>query len=84
MIFSSLLAQIQLGEGALHSQAQTTHQQFVRAFTRDPIDRSSLETAREAHVQLADQASRRIVQLVGDVGSVLTPAQRRTAPGAAA
>ena len=62
---------------ALHSQADNTHQQFVRAFTQDPIDRNALEAAREAHIQLADQASRRIAQLVGDVGSVLTPAQRQ-------
>lgn len=61
----------------LHSQAQSAHTQFVRAFTQDPIDRNSLEAAREAHIQLADQASRRIAQLVADVGSVLTPAQRQ-------
>ena len=61
----------------LHSQAQSAHTQFIRAFTQDPIDRNSLEAAREAHLQLADQASRRIAQLVGDVGSVLTPAQRQ-------
>jgi protein CpxP len=61
----------------LHSQAQSAHTQFVHAFTQDPIDRNSLEAAREAHLQLADQASRRIAQLVGDVGAVLTPAQRQ-------
>jgi Spy/CpxP family protein refolding chaperone len=61
----------------LHSQAQSAHTQFVRAFTQDAIDRNSLEAAREAHMQLADQASRRIVQLIADVGSVLTPAQRQ-------
>ena len=61
----------------LHSQAQSAHTQFVRAFTQYAIDRNSLEAAREAHMQLADQASRRIVQLIADVGSVLTPAQRQ-------
>jgi Spy/CpxP family protein refolding chaperone len=61
----------------LHSQAQNAHTQFVRAFTQDTIDRNSLETAREAHMQLADQASRRFVQLIADAGSVLTPAQRQ-------
>jgi Spy/CpxP family protein refolding chaperone len=61
----------------LHAQAQSAHAQLVRAFAQDPIDRNSLEAAREAHMQLADQASRRIAQLVGDVGSVLTPAQRQ-------
>lgn len=62
---------------ALHPQAQSAHTQFVQAFTQDAIDRNSLEAAREAHMQLADQASRRIVQLIADVGSVLTPAQRQ-------
>lgn len=61
----------------LHSQAQSAHTQFIQAFTQDGIDRNSLEAAREAHMQLADQASRRIVQLIADVGSVLTPAQRQ-------
>ena len=61
----------------LHAQAQSAHTQFVQAFTQDTIDRNSLETAREAHMQLADQASRRLVQLLADVGSVLTPAQRQ-------
>ena len=61
----------------LHSQAQSAHTQFVQAFTQSTIDRNSLEVAREAHLQLADQTSRRIVQLLADVGSVLTPAQRQ-------
>ena len=61
----------------LHSQAQSAHTQFIRAFTQDPIDRNALEAAREAHLQLADQASRRIAQLVGDAGAVLTTAQRQ-------
>jgi len=61
----------------LHSQGQSAHAQFIQAFTQSTIDRNSLEAAREAHLQLADQASRRIVQLIADVGSVLTPAQRQ-------
>jgi Spy/CpxP family protein refolding chaperone len=61
----------------LHSQGQTAHTQFIQAFTQSAIDRDSLEEAREAHLQLADQASRRFVQLLADVGSVLTPAQRQ-------
>jgi hypothetical protein len=30
------------------------------------------------HLQLADQASKRITQLIADVGDTLTPAQRQT------
>jgi protein CpxP len=61
----------------LRSQLQTDHTQFVTALTQPTVDRNSLEAAREAHLQLADQASKRIVQLLGDVGNVLTPAQRQ-------
>jgi periplasmic protein CpxP/Spy len=62
----------------LHTQAQAAHTQFIQALTQTTVDRNSLESAREAHMQLAEQASRRIVQLIGDVGSVLTPTQRQT------
>jgi periplasmic protein CpxP/Spy len=60
----------------LHSQFQAAHAQAVQILTQPTVDRTALETAREAHLQLADQASKRIVQLLGDVGDVLTPAQR--------
>lgn len=61
----------------LRSQLKTGHDQFVTALTQTTVDRTALETARESHLQLADQASKRIVQLLGDVGNVLTPAQRQ-------
>jgi Spy/CpxP family protein refolding chaperone len=61
----------------LRSQLQADHAQFVQALTQNSIDRNSLEAARAAHVQLADQASKRIVQLIGDLGNVLTPTQRQ-------
>ena len=60
----------------LHTQLQAAHVQVVQGLTQPTIDRAALEAAREAHLQLADQASKRIVQLVGDVGDVLTPTQR--------
>lgn len=61
----------------LHSQAQSAHTQFIQALTQPTLDRNSLEAAREAHMQLAAQASKRFVQLIGDVGDILTPAQRQ-------
>jgi protein CpxP len=61
----------------LRSQLKTGHDQFVTALTQTTVDRTALETTRESHLQLADQASKRIVQLLGDVGNVLTPAQRQ-------
>jgi protein CpxP len=61
----------------LHAQAQSAHTQFIQALTLPTLDRNSLEAAREAHMQLAEQASKRFVQLIGDVGNILTPAQRQ-------
>ena len=60
----------------LHTQFEAAHAQAIQGLTQPTIDRAALEAAREAHLQLADQASRRIVQLLGDVGDELTPTQR--------
>jgi Spy/CpxP family protein refolding chaperone len=60
----------------LHTQFQAAHVQVVQGLTQPTVDRAALEAARESHLQLADQASKRIVQLLGDVGDVLTPTQR--------
>ena len=62
----------------LRSQLQAGHTQFVTALTQTTIDRNAMEAARESHLQLADTATKRIVQLLGDVGNVLTPAQRQS------
>ena len=61
----------------LRPQLQADHAEFIQALTQTSIDRNSLEAARTAHLQLADQASKRIVQLIGDVGNVLSPTQRQ-------
>ena len=61
----------------LGPQLKAGHAQFVEALTRSTIDRNGMETVRESQLQLADQGSKRIVQLLGDVGNVLTPAQRQ-------
>ena len=61
----------------LQTQAHTAHQHAVDALTQATLDRGSLEAARLEHLQLADQASKRIVQLIADVGDVLTPTQRK-------
>jgi Spy/CpxP family protein refolding chaperone len=60
----------------LHAQLQAAHAQVIQGLTQPVVDRGALEGARESHLQLADLASKRIAQLLGDVGDVLTPAQR--------
>jgi len=60
----------------MRTQLQAAHAQALQALTQNTVDRGALEAARVAHLQLADQASKRLTQLLGDVDEVLTPAQR--------
>jgi protein CpxP len=60
----------------MHTQLEAAHTQAIAALTQDTVDRPALEAARVAHLQLADQASKRLTQLLADVDEVLTPAQR--------
>jgi len=61
----------------LHAQLHTAHTHAMQALTQTAIDRGSLEAARVEHLQLADRASKRMTQLIADVGDVLTPPQRK-------
>ena len=61
----------------LHAQLHTAHTHAMQALAQPSIDRESLEAARVEHLELADQASKRIVQLIADVGDVLTVPQRK-------
>jgi protein CpxP len=60
----------------MHAQLQAAHQQAFDALMQNTADRPALEAARAAHLQLAEQASKRLTQLLADVDDVLTPAQR--------
>jgi periplasmic protein CpxP/Spy len=60
----------------LQSQLRASRAQFITGLTQSAVDRTALEAARTTHLQLADQASKRLVQLIADVGDVLTPEQR--------
>jgi Spy/CpxP family protein refolding chaperone len=62
----------------LHTQIRASRAQAELALTQTTIDRASLEAVRQQHLQLAEQASKRLSQLIGDVGDVLTPAQRQS------
>ena len=52
----------------LHAQLRAAHAQSVQALTQTTIDRGALEAARAQHLQLAEQGSKRLVQLIADVG----------------
>jgi periplasmic protein CpxP/Spy len=61
----------------LHTQVHATRAQAETALSQTPVDRAALEAVRQQHLKLAEQASKRLTQLIGDVGDVLTPAQRQ-------
>jgi Spy/CpxP family protein refolding chaperone len=61
----------------LHDTAHAAHADLLALLNADTVDRAAIENVRAEHVRLADQASRRIAQLLGDVADVLTPAQRK-------
>jgi Spy/CpxP family protein refolding chaperone len=61
----------------MHEQLGQLHKQLAQQMAAPTIDRSALETTRSQGIALADQASRRLVQLMADVGDTLTPAQRQ-------
>jgi Spy/CpxP family protein refolding chaperone len=68
----------------LHSQVHDFHGQALALLTADRVDRSAIEAMRAEHIQAADQASRRIAQVIGDVAEVLTPVQRKALAARAA
>ncbi|MYM89804.1 periplasmic heavy metal sensor [Rugamonas sp. FT82W] len=61
----------------MHEQLHQIHLQVMQQMSAATIDRAALETTRAQGVALADQASKRLVQLLADVGDTLTPAQRQ-------
>ena len=61
----------------LHTQFRAAHTQAMQALALNPVDRAALEAARVEHLQLAEQASKRFVQLIADVDDLLTPTQRK-------
>jgi Spy/CpxP family protein refolding chaperone len=61
----------------LREKMQTARKQAVALLTGDAIDRAAIEAMRAEHLQIAEQASRRIAQALADAAEVLTPAQRK-------
>jgi Spy/CpxP family protein refolding chaperone len=61
----------------LHDQFHTEHAQMLALLTADTIDRAALENARVTQLNVLDQASKELVQLLADTAGVLTPEQRK-------
>lgn len=73
----ALLTQAKVEFAPVHNQVRADRDAFVTLLTQDRIDRDLLEELRQSHLQMADQASRRKVQLIADIADVLTVEQRK-------
>jgi Spy/CpxP family protein refolding chaperone len=60
----------------LREKAMNSRQRARELLTQTTIDRAAIETLRTEQMALADQASRRFTQALGDAASVLSPEQR--------
>ena len=61
----------------LHGQFHSELALMLWLLTADTIDRAAIENARAAQLNVLDQASKELVQLLADTAGVLTPAQRK-------
>jgi len=61
----------------LREKAMNSRARGRELLTQTTIDRAAIEALRGDQMALADQASRRVAQAIGDAASVLTPEQRR-------
>ena len=61
----------------LHDRFHAEHGRMLALLGANPIDRAGLEEARQAQLNVIDQASKEIVQLLADTAGVLTPEQRK-------
>jgi protein CpxP len=61
----------------LREKAQAARGQAVALFTAPSVDRDAIERLRAQQVGLAETASKRIAQALGDASDALTPEQRR-------
>jgi Spy/CpxP family protein refolding chaperone len=60
----------------LRDQHRQHRDAFLAALAQPQVDRATLEQLRRAELELADQASNRIIAGLADASSVLTPEQR--------
>jgi protein CpxP len=63
----------------VREKAQTARARAAELLTQPKVDRAAIEAFRAEQLALADAASKRFAQAVGDVAEVLTPEQRQKA-----
>lgn len=60
-----------------HGEHRANRDAMMSALTADTVDRARIESIRKAELALAEKASQRITQAIGDTAEVLTPEQRK-------
>jgi Spy/CpxP family protein refolding chaperone len=63
----------------MRDKAHTARARVAELLTQPKIDRAAIEAFRAEQLTLADTASKRLAQAVGDAAEVLTPEQRHKA-----
>jgi Spy/CpxP family protein refolding chaperone len=61
---------------SMKDQHRSAHSEIHEILAAPSIDRNRLETLRAEHIQLADEASKRITLALADAAELLTPEQR--------
>jgi protein CpxP len=61
----------------LRDKARDARKRALELLTADTVDRGAIEALRAEHLQMAEQASKRLTQAFADIAEVLTPAQRK-------
>jgi Spy/CpxP family protein refolding chaperone len=61
----------------MRDKARTARERARELLTQPTIDRAAIEAFRTEQMALAEAASKRIAQALGDAAEVLTPEQRR-------
>jgi Spy/CpxP family protein refolding chaperone len=60
----------------MHTKMRDSHKRAIEIMRAPQVDRAALEAFRVEHLALADEASKRFAQALGDAADVLTPEQR--------
>jgi len=61
----------------MREKAQTARARAAELLTQPKVDRAAIEAFRAEQMALADAASKRFAQALGDIAEVLTPEQRQ-------
>jgi Spy/CpxP family protein refolding chaperone len=61
----------------MRQNLHAARREAIELLAQERVDPAALEALRAKHLQLADQASRRLTRAIAEAAEVLTPAQRK-------